>query len=170
MRTYQRYIFAVLTVCWIMVIFSFSLQPAEVSSDVSSGFGKWFLETFLPGLLKQMEELPAERLEFWHTLLRKGAHFTEYFVLGVLMLSTFIQMWAQNQRGAFEICGKKVRCFLPSFILCVLVASVDETIQLFVDGRAGRIADVLLDGSGAFVGQIFIQQVRLSCRKARTLK
>ncbi len=81
MRTYQRYIFAVLTVCWIMVIFSFSLQPAEVSSDVSSGFGKWFLETFLPGLLKQMEELPAERLEFWHTLLRKGAHFTEYFVL-----------------------------------------------------------------------------------------
>ncbi|MFR3450545.1 MAG: VanZ family protein [Collinsella sp.] len=36
-------------------------------------------------------------------------------------------------------------------VLCVLVSSIDETIQLFVPGRCGQVTDVLIDCSGAFI-------------------
>ena len=38
----------------------------------------------------------------------------------------------------------------PGF--CLLVASVDETIQLFVSGRSGQVSDVVLDFVGALCG------------------
>ena len=34
----------------------------------------------------------------------------------------------------------------------MLVASVDETIQLFVSGRSGQVSDVVLDLVGALCG------------------
>jgi VanZ family protein len=34
----------------------------------------------------------------------------------------------------------------------VAVPSVDETIQLFVDGRSGQVTDVLIDCAGACTG------------------
>ena len=37
---------------------------------------------------------------------------------------------------------------------CVTVASLDETIQLFVSGRSAQISDVLLDSVGALVGMV----------------
>ena len=39
---------------------------------------------------------------------------------------------------------------------CVLIASLDETLQLFVSGRAGRVQDVLIDSAGAFVGIVLV--------------
>ena len=39
-----------------------------------------------------------------------------------------------------------------AFLFCVLVASMDETIQLFVSGRSGQMSDVMLDSVGALVG------------------
>lgn len=33
---------------------------------------------------------------------------------------------------------------------------MDETLQLFVDGRAGRILDVMIDGAGAGCGVLAV--------------
>ena len=41
---------------------------------------------------------------------------------------------------------------LLEYTLLGAVASIDETIQLFVPGRSGRIADVLLDWCGCTLG------------------
>ena len=38
----------------------------------------------------------------------------------------------------------------------MLVASLDETLQLFVNGRAGRVQDVLIDSAGALVGVLVV--------------
>ena len=132
-------IFLILSICWISVIFSFSLQPADVSSEMSSRLGKKLLETFVPELLEELETMSGEQLGLMHHLLRKCAHFTEYFVLGVLVTLTLLQMILKNK-------------IVTGIGVSMLVASVDETIQRFVPGRSGQVTDVLLDTIGASVG------------------
>ena len=138
-------IFSILTICWICVIFSFSLQPADVSSEMSSGLGKMLLETFVPELLEELGNMSGEQLGLMHHLLRKCAHFAEYFGLGVLVMITLLQ----------TILKKKIAMGIG---LSMLVATVDETIQRFVPGRSGQVTDVLLDTVGASVG-IFVVYV-----------
>ena len=38
----------------------------------------------------------------------------------------------------------------------MLVASVDETIQLFVSGRSGQVSDVVLDFVGVLCGSVLL--------------
>ena len=71
----KRTIYLLLTLLWVAVIFSFSLQPATTSSEVSRGVGEWLVETFVPFLSERLEAMPVEQLEFLHTLLRKAGHF-----------------------------------------------------------------------------------------------
>ena len=139
-------IYLLITLVWIIVIFSFSLQPAEVSSEMSSGFGKKLLETFLPELLEEFETMSGDQLGLLHHLLRKCAHFAEYFVLGALVMMTLLQT--------------VLHCKLPIGIgVSMLVASVDETVQRFVPGRSGQVTDVLLDTIGAGVGVLAVHLV-----------
>lgn len=84
-----------------------------------------------------------EHTELLETIIRKGAHFTEYFILGMLMSQTVKE--AKSKR----------RVLLP-WVAGTLVACCDETIQLFSDGRAGRVADVLLDSSGVLCGCVLL--------------
>jgi len=83
--------------------------------------------------------MPVEQLELLHTLLRKAGHFSEYFILGILAVLTVLQTKLRYRR-------------LSALFFCVLVAAVDETIQLFVSGRSGQVTDVMLDGVGALCG------------------
>lgn len=43
---------------------------------------------------------------------------------------------------------------VASMLVCVLVASCDETIQLFSGGRCGQVKDVVLDSCGALRGVV----------------
>ena len=143
----KRTIYLLLTLLWVAVIFSFSLQPATTSSEVSRGVGEWLVETFAPFLSERLEAMPVEQLEFLHTLLRKAGHFSEYFVLGILAMLSVLQ--------------PKVRYRLLSALsFCALVAAVDETIQLFVSGRSGQVTDVVLDSVGALCGIVVFVRVR----------
>jgi len=141
--TNKTRIYITMTLIWIAVIFSFSLQPGDTSSQISAGFGKWLMEVFLSGFIADVEFIPIEQLERMHFLLRKCAHFSEYFILGVLVEKSLQQL---------VIC-RKVWLGLP---ICVLVASIDETIQRFVSGRSGQLPDILLDSVGALCGISFL--------------
>lgn len=70
---------------------------------------------------------------------RKGAHVFEFFLLALL---------AWNALSAFF--PKEKKDFLLSIVAMssLLYAFLDETHQLFVPGREGRLADTLYDGSG----------------------
>ena len=128
---YKLIIYTCLTIAWILFIFSFSMQSGEESSQISGGIVLQVLAILFPQGFAY-----AEQLEF---LIRKLAHFAEYFVLGVLVLKTLKQ----------ARCPRQV---IGGLIICVLVASCDETIQLFSGGRSGKVVDVLLDSVGSWCG------------------
>ena len=116
---------------WLCVIWGHSMQPAEVSEGES---GKWLevLSTFLPFLANSDDGM---------FLVRKAAHFTEYGILGVLLaleLANFVKGW--------------FRRFVEPLMLALTAAFIDETIQLFVEGRSGQVMDIWIDISGAALG------------------
>ena len=135
-----------------MLIFSFSFQSGDTSSQISSGFGQWLIQTLLPFAKDFLEE----NWGMVHLIIRKGAHFTEFLVLGVLMKCTLHQY------------AYRIRASLggTAWLMSILVASCDESIQLLVGGRAGQVQDVLLDACGALVG-IVVSGLFMNRRKKR---
>lgn len=150
----KKYGFVLLTLLWVGLIFSFSLQPADVSSDTSMGFARKVIGWIFPDFLQYIDRMPMEQLDLFHYVVRKCAHFTEYFVLGI---------WSGLSTMQFSIRRKKA----SALGFCVLTACIDETIQLFVSGRAGRIQDVMLDGTGAAAGIFLLWVLCRICWKDR---
>lgn len=142
-RNKKFIIYMCLTVIWILVIFSFSMQSGEESKQTSGGIVSMLVEILFPQGFDHVE-----LLEYF---VRRMAHFTEYFILAILVL----QMLKQTT------CPKM---FIACMLICVFVASCDETIQLFSGGRSGRLADVVLDSIGAWCGVIGSLSVRRKIR------
>lgn len=134
----KKYIFMTITFIWVAIIYAFTLQPGEISGDLSGSILTKILAIFAPNILNN-----PQQLEIWHTILRKCAHFGEYFILGILCRITLSQMKIEHKN-------------IPGIGFCLLVAMIDETIQCFVPERAGKIFDVLIDGTGAFVGILIV--------------
>ena len=92
-------------------------------------------------LLRPMLELVVGQGGVTDHLVRKLAHFTEYAVLGALLL-------------LLTAVGFRVR--LQTVVNCLFflmaAALTDETIQMFSDGRSSQLTDVWLDFSGAMAG------------------
>lgn len=78
----------------------------------------------------------------FHFYVRKLAHFSEYFMLAVLI--TF-SSWA---------CPLIKRKRLQPLPFWITVPCIDEAIQHFIPGRYGSFSDVAIDMSGFFCGMI----------------
>ena len=78
-------------------------------------------------------------------IIRKLAHFTEFTALGIL-LSIDTVLFLKNM---------KLYVWIPLFI-GLLVALIDETIQLFPIGRSSSVKDVWIDFSGVIFGTILL--------------
>lgn len=135
----KKIVFIIITLAWVAVIFSFSLQTATDSSELSRGLGYRLIELLPAALAEKLLKAPQEQLDLLHTLLRKMGHFMEYFVLGMLSRISFLQTELRHKKWL-------------GLGFCMLVAAIDETIQLFVSGRSGQISDVVLDSAGALCG------------------
>ena len=137
----RRVFFLIITIVWIIVIFSFSAKPAEESDDMSLSVGYTIGQIFVLGF----EEWPAvEQEDFAEKInypVRKCAHATEYAVLGVFLAGAVLG-------------GRRDRRLqvLWCFAIGVAYAASDELHQVFVPGRAGRVTDVLIDSAGLIVG------------------
>lgn len=138
---------AVAACAMVLLIWGNSLVPGTGSGSLSLA-----IMEDVRGFLHSLS-LPYE----WVTnfVVRKCAHFTEYMVLGVLV--TY----------AFDIEGRRTfDRLLPTVVFLLLVPSIDETIQLFVPGRAGMITDVMIDCCGAATGVVLRYLLRsLVCTK-----
>ena len=107
----------------VLLIWGNSLVPGTGSGSLSLA-----IMEDVRGFLHSLS-LPYEWVS--NFVVRKCAHFTEYMVLGVLVTH------------AFDIEGRRTfDRLLPTVVFLLLVPSIDETIQLFVPGRAGMITDV----------------------------
>src|SRR5881394_1653459 len=98
-------------VAWAAVIFAFSSIPS-----LGTGLG------------------------VWDTILRKGAHTTEYAILGLLLLRAV---------------GRE----LPALALGIAYAITDELHQHFVGGRHASPIDVLIDTVGLAIGIFLVRRL-----------
>ena len=136
-----RGIFLAATLSWMIVIFSFSAQPADDSGATSQGVGAFLAELFVPGYgdwSTQRQEAFVEKID--HPV-RKAGHLTEYAILGTLVTGTVFSFGLRGKRAPLTAEG-----------VGVLYAASDEFHQLFVPGRGSQITDVLIDASGFAVG------------------
>ena len=134
----RKEIFLSLAIIWMLVIFVFSAQKSEESTKLSNGAGRYVVTTVNEVMDKGWDEETVEEyaLEIDHPV-RKLAHATEYAILALL--------W-------FGALGSKPQAVVIAF----LYACTDEFHQLFVPGRAGLFADVLIDTSGAAVAMLVV--------------
>jgi len=84
-----------------------------------------------------------ETLAFMHHIIRKCAHFTEYFILSLLIL--------RGIRAGRH--GAKLAWAVLAIVIVAGYASLDEFHQRFVPGRTPAVADVLLDTTGGAAAQ-----------------
>jgi VanZ family protein len=106
-----------------------------VASDASGALSLWLPVVVWAAVIFTFSAVPSLNtgLGTWDTLLRKAAHFTEYAILGALLLRAV---------------GRE----LPAFAAGVAYAATDEVHQHFVRGRHASPVDVLIDAVGIAVG------------------
>ena len=130
-------IFSWLTlILWMVFIFSLSSQMGEQSDELSKG---------ITGIIVRAVEKIAPSGEFdtkgLNHIVRKGAHFFLYFILGILAADALRRSGVQGYRWIMLALG-----------ICILYAGTDELHQLLVPGRGGQLMDVIIDSAGGVVG------------------
>jgi VanZ family protein len=141
------YICRLLTVAWMVVIFCFSAQPSEASSETSSAVGEIICSALVPdyrNLPEETRQAYAARID--HPV-RKCAHATEYAVLGILLFLALEKMRHPRSR------------FLWSWGIGAAYAATDEFHQLFVSGRSCQLTDVCIDAAGCLIGVLLVKVI-----------
>jgi VanZ family protein len=120
-----------LVIIWAIVIFMFSNQ----TGDVSNNNNKFVVDLFnLIGL--NLDTYFGGMVDF---IIRKLAHFIEYFIFYYLIYNALIEN--QSHRSAL----------LNSIIIVFIYACSDEIHQAFIPGRGPGIRDVLVDTGGGLL-------------------
>lgn len=108
---------------WMIFIFIMSSFNASESSAQSN-----IIVNFISNIFN------INNIEFLSLIIRKLAHFTEYFILGILTYNLI-----KNYRKKYYI----------AIIICIIYAISDEIHQIFIPGRSCQITDILIDSIGA---------------------
>ena len=118
-------------VVWAGVIFTFSTDTfsSDHTATVLSFFVKWLFPHLSP-----------HQFKFIHHLIRKSAHFTEYFIFCILLYRGF--------RGARR--GWRWTWAVSALSVAAGYSIMDEIHQAFVASRGASPYDSLLDSLGAF--------------------
>lgn len=139
-----RYLFATLSVGVMLLIFFFSAQNGETSGDLSAHFAATLKDVLSPMLSPDTVTLLIQYV-------RKGAHVFLYALLGVFV-SVFVFTFS---------CKRKILLFIIPLAICFLYACMDEWHQTFVEGRDGKVTDVLVDAIGFVSTTLIANVVRL---------
>ena len=123
MKHYKFRTFLILTLLWLAMVLLQAFLPGDASYAESNGVLA-LANVIFPWLT--------------HSVLRRAAHFIEYFLLGFLMTGTFCY-------------ARKFTIFKPMFF-CLFTALCDETIKIFAVDRLAQISDIWVDGAGAMAG------------------
>lgn len=153
-------IFAVIIM---IVIFIFSSQKGYESSSLSGSVFEFISKILSP-------VMPESFMSFLETYIRKLAHVSIYFLLGIF--TSLCSIWIYKYRiykGLITVCTK-LRAFFHYFTgwaVALLYAVSDEIHQAMVPGRSCEIADMGLDSLSAIVGTLLVALFSIrSIRKA----
>jgi len=104
----------------------------------------------IPVLHRLFPGAETESLKLIHAVIRKMAHFTEYFIFSLCLI--------RGLRG--ENRGWTLRWALWAVAIAAGYAALDEFHQVFVPSRHASPWDSLLDTTGAAVAQIVVWAAR----------
>ena len=125
-----------------------ALWAALISFLSTNSFSSEHTSRFIiPALRWIFPHASMDTLEVMHAVIRKSAHLTEYFILGLLLYRAL----RGNDRGW------KLKCALWAIVIAATYASLDEFHQSFVPSRTASPWDALIDTIGASAAQIFLK-------------
>ena len=141
----KRTIIFVLIILWTLFIWENSIDTNEVSQDKS----QYVVEKVEPIVnVKAIDkDMVSAQTNF---IVRKAAHITEFLVLSVLW-SVYI--------GCFSKERSQIHKIILTICICLLVAVIDESIQIFSVGRTASVKDVFIDLSGIVLGRFILYKV-----------
>lgn len=134
-----RFICLIPIIIWMITVFKFSNEPADLSQNTSLNMTRTIIEIIIPKetSLEEKDEL-VKRLD---PAIRKFAHFSIYAIGGFLiMLYT----------NTYKI--KDYEKILYAIIVGTIYAYIDEVHQIFIPGRSGQFTDIILDSIGVATG------------------
>lgn len=147
-----KVVWCILSVALMALIFFFSHQTADVSSDTSGPLAR-----LLAKVLSLIFKGRAYETVLWvcQWIVRKSAHFILFAFLGVCVYNT-LNFGTRKSRVVIAV------------IICILYAISDEIHQICIPGRAGRIGDVLIDGTGSISAiAILMRSAHYALKKRR---
>ena len=185
-----RILLLCLTILWMAFIFYMSSRNDDDSKAQSSAVCEFLCEIFV----EDYAELPpAQRIEMQKRIsfpVRKGAHLTEYMVLGILLTLTAASLMTagggSGSRRSENRCGERdgesdrgagnAPMHIPNapalekaashaLAIGLLYAVSDEIHQVFVPGRAGQLRDILIDTAGVLIGTCLVRAAGRLLRK-----
>ena len=146
----KKYLKIVLLLLWCLLIFSFSAQGADESSNTTN-----IVVELLYGIYAFIFRNHIS-LETFNNLIfgpiRKIAHFSEYMVLGIIAY-----LHVKDYR--------KDKTYILPIIFSCLYATSDELHQYFVPGRACTLKDICIDSCGAILGILLMHKISKRCKK-----
>lgn len=129
------------------LIFGFSAQNGEESGSLSQAVARFLVRLFAPNFDTWAVAMQEEVCAAVGLVVRKAAHFTEYFLLGICLMLHL------------DAIGRKTAVKLPWLIawgIGTLYALTDELHQGFVGGRHPAILDVTIDSCGVIAGVVLL--------------
>ena len=135
-----RISFLILIIINSLIIFGFSSQNGEESSNLSK-----MIITKIANILNVKEENKTIFLDLGEKVIRKLAHFSIYTLLGIWSIS-FIYTF--NIKLKYQVIITSVWGFL--------YALTDEFHQMFSNGRHASINDVIIDTLGVIFGLLLV--------------
>lgn len=140
----KKYIKWALVIAWAIVIFMFSCQRGEVSNN-NNQFVVLILQYIGIDINTNIGNL----------IIRKLAHFTEFFILYYLLYNAMISNVSRKKN------------LIMSLIFTFLYACSDEIHQSFTPGRGPAFRDVLIDTGGGLLCMIMKLILKKSNKSTR---
>ena len=159
---YKDKVLIILAIIWMGIIFMFSAQVSDESKSSSNKVTSAVVNTVISIKKENISEEKRQKIiEDKTFIVRKTAHFTEYFILGLILI-----LFLQTKEKL------TTKYIILAIIFCVLYATSDEIHQLFVDGRSCKIMDILIDTCGsslAILGFTSIYKITTNLKKQKEL-
>ena len=146
-----NYFNIILVLSCISLIFLFSCDNAEISTKKT--------ENFMNKIVNVSTSISYNTHFFTFGIVRKCAHFFEFFLLGFLIVN-FIKHYKKLN----------IKIIIYCIFFCIMYAISDEIHQLFVSGRSCEIKDIIIDSSGSISGIFFYYLLYYNVNKTKLIK
>ena len=125
----------IILILWMILIFILSNQTGSESQNLSDTFISKTICNFINNC----------NPDIYSFIVRKLAHFTIYFILGIFSVINF-----KNNKEDL----------INALIICITYAFFDEIHQMFINNRSGEVRDIIIDSISSLISILLIYRIR----------